>query len=213
MPKFPLYLLSGNDESRLLNETRRLVHDLAGPDADELSLEICKEGDDRGPDAVLLALLGAIQTPPFLGGSKTIWLSQFSAFAMEPSQSDKEPRGVAGALAALSNLLAEGLPEGVQVVLSGPGVDKRKRLHRTCDGQGEVRFFDRPDPSKAAGRAELARLLQEEAGRRQMTLRREVVEYLTDLIGGDTGRLANEVEKLFCYAGPTPQLGAGRRDL
>jgi len=201
-----LHLLSGDDESRLLAETRRVARELAGPDADDLTLEIVKETDDRGPEPTLISLLGAIQTPPFLGGSKTIVLSQFSAFANEPAKSDKDPRGVAGALLQLATLLEAGLPDGVNLVLSGPGVDARKRLATLCKARGELRFFRRPDPSRRAGRDELSALLREEAARRQMTLSANLIEYLIDLIGGDTGRLVNELEKLYCYAGAKPTL-------
>jgi DNA polymerase III delta subunit len=194
-----LHIITGTDAARIAEQGRERARDLAGEGADAFGLDTIREGDDVPPPTALGQVVQAILTPPFLGGRKTIWLKDFSAFP------DEKKKGARGPLQAMFDRLIEvleaGVPDGVAVLLTGPGMDKRKGLFKLGEKLGNVDVIDKPDIKQRGWQAAMARVLREKAGEKELRLSTEAVEHLTAVIGTETAAVDAHLEKLRCYLG------------
>ncbi|MGI6354158.1 MAG: DNA polymerase III subunit delta [Lentisphaeria bacterium] len=194
-----IYLISGNDESQIRADAEKTALALVGPDPDPFVLEVFQE-DDSGPTAALLhGLLRSLLSPPFLGGRKTVWLKNFSGFGSEGDKGSKA--ALPTALRELADLIRRGLPDDIALLMNGPGIDRRRALFKACEAQGEVRFFNRPDPKSRTWRQDMVACIRTAAADKGMRLPHEVCDYLVDALGTDTSRIDSELEKLVCYCG------------
>ena len=199
-----VHLISGDDEPTIHEAGRKLAESLAGPDADAFGLEVYAESDERAAEDVLQDVIGSVLTPSFMGGQKVVWLQHFSAFDSEAPKSKKPESPVQKALATLKDHIAEGLPEDIILVMDGVGVGEKKPLAVACKAKGKVIIHKKPDLKKGAWRQEVTRLIAQQAKDRGMTLGRDSVDYLAEVLGVDTGRIGMELEKIACFAGDQP---------
>lgn len=198
-----LFLISGDDEFSRKQRAREIIGELAGENPeDNPALEIIS-GDAPDMKAPVIAgrFLESLRTPPFLCENKIVWLRHFP---------DLEPFGAASPAEPYEEIiqfLSEPLPEELSVVIDGPGLDQRKSFAKALKAAGAVM------ESKAMARmtdknyADSRRMAIEEFLRnsgKRMT--RDAVQFLCDTVGGDAGTLANELEKLLCYAGMNPEI-------
>lgn len=202
-----LYLVSGDDEIRIHAQAEALFRQLAGENPDDFSVDVIAE-DDRGPRAELIRqLMGSMRQPPFMGGSKTIWLKQFSGFAMEPSAKNKPD--TMGVRMLAEELAAKPLPEDIFVILEGAGADERRGLAKACAANGKVIWCRRPVAGRKGWRDEMKRCIAEVTAMKGVTLSYDAQEALVDSLGGDTTLIAGEIDKLVCYVGgPDKPIGA-----
>lgn len=195
------YLITGNDEAAIREKARACVASLVGPEPDDLTLEVCRETDDRDAATALNDLLGAVLTPSMFGGPKTIWLQDFSAFADEGRDSP-----VGKGLTQLVGLIGEGLPDDVSLVLSGPGADAKRKLCRAAKKHGELHNCRKLDLQNRRWSQEVQALIHEKATAKGLQLAPGVIGYLVETIGVDTARIDPELEKVLCFAGERPTL-------
>ncbi len=196
---YPLFLLTGNDVQAIDADAKALFAQLAGDDPGEFNTEIINE-DERGPRReLIMAAINAVKTPAFMGGSKTVWLKNFTGFTAEGNAKSKSDSMGLGALAAM---LAEGLPPDVNFIISGPDCDVKKSLATTCAKIGEVRVFRKPERGKKNWREDMAKCLQTVANRKGITLSMQTRDALIDALGGETQLIECELDKLACYVGP-----------
>jgi DNA polymerase III delta subunit len=201
-----VHLVTGNDDEGIRAEARKIVDRLAGPDADEFALEVHAESEDRAPAEVVDDVLGSVLTPALFGGAKTVWLRHFAAFSDEAAKSSAANHPLTQSLYRLADQVAAGLPDGINLVMSGPKVDRKKRFCTTCAKGAKVSVQTRPELARRGWRKEVEALIRQGAADRGMKLPKGAVPYLTEAIGVDTGRIANELEKIYCYAGTQPSL-------
>jgi len=194
-----LHVVTGTDAARITDRGRELVKELAGEDADAFGLDTIREGDEVTAPSALGQLIQAILTPPFLGGRKTIWLKDFSAFKDEKKKGTSGPLG--GMFDRLIEVLQADIPEGVSVLISGPAMDKRKRLFKLCGKIGDVEVLDKPDIKQRDWQTAMGRVLREKADEKGIRLSREAVEHLIAVIGTETAAVDAQLEKLRCYLG------------
>lgn len=199
-----VFLVTGNDPALVAAETARVVREAAGIDPDPFALEVVREADGSAPEEVLRQVARAVQTPPFLGGRKTVWLRDFSGFAAD-SAAAKTKTAEAAALRDLAELIEKGISAEVVLVMDGPGVDQRKPLAKACQARGRVIVCERPNLRQRQWRDDMSAVIRRRADERGVSLAAEVVEYLTDCLGTDTARVESELEKLICYAGGPDQ--------
>jgi DNA polymerase III delta subunit len=196
---YPLFLLTGNDTQAIEAEAKALFAKLAGDDPGEFNTDIISE-DERGPRReLIMAAINAVKTPAFMGGTKTVWLKNFTGFAAEgTAKSKSDTMG----LAALAAFIAGGLPPEVNFIISGPDCDGKKMLATTCAKVGEVRVFRKPERGKKNWREDMAGCLQAVANRKGITLTLQTRDALIDALGGETQLIDCELDKLSCYVGP-----------
>jgi DNA polymerase-3 subunit delta len=116
----------------------------------------------------------------------------------------KEPAGIAGECAKFLN---EPLPPEISVLIDGPGVDQRKTLAKNWKKAGcsfeSCNTIKTNDKKFADNRKLNIRDLCAKWGK---SIDPAAVQYLSETIGGDSGLLANELEKLSLYTGDRPRI-------
>ena len=196
-------LITGDDSPTVETLARQRIAEVAGEDPDPFSLDIVHERDDQTAVETLNQLISSVLSPPFLGGRKTVWLQSFSAFESEGTKTSTGP--AATAFRKLAEIIAEGLPGDIVLVMSGSGVDQRKALFRACKAEGEIVLCPKPDVRDRQWQAKMASLVRSAAASKGIGLPEEVAAYLVAALGTDTGRIDGELEKLVCYCGGVDQ--------
>ncbi len=194
-----VFLITGTDQAIIATTAEKLVREVAGENPDPFSLDVIREREGASTAEVVCELLNSLASPSFLGGRKTVWLQTVSAFEAEGAKTSKTAE--AKAFAKLCEVIQAGLPEDMLLVMSGSGVDQRKRLYKVCKELGNVTVCNKPEVRNRNWQAEMGRLVQEAARAKGMRLRPDVTAYLVEVLGTDTLRIDPELEKLCCYCG------------
>ena len=199
-----LLIISGDDDFARKQRAREAASMLTGSDEPE-NAEIMEiiQGDlpELKPDVIAGRFLEALRTPPFLSPEKIVWMRH------HPDLDGWTGEKVSPVVRELTDCLLSELPGEIGVLIDGPGVDKRKVFYRNLQKKGaEIEIFS---VSRATDRnfAETRRnVLNEFAKSTGKRLSAEAMQYLTEVIGGDSGILANELNKLACYTGNAKQI-------
>ncbi len=196
------YIISGDDDFVRKQRARVLAEELSGGNGpDDPAMEIIPGDSDTLKFPALAGdFLNAISTPPFLCPSKLVWfrhLPDLEAFA------EKVPPPAQEAI----EFLSKPLPEELSVLIDGPGLDQRKAFAKIMKAAGaviEIYSTGRAGDKNAADRRKLSIAdFFQQAGKK---IAPQAVQYLLDVIGGDSGVLLNELEKVRCYTGDAPEV-------
>ena len=195
-----LYLVTGNDAALVAAEAARLFREFAGDPPDPFASDLFEEGDEGPTPELLFSALRSLKSPAFLGGRKTVWLKHFTGFDQEGDKKSAAPMAIA--LRELADLLKEGLPPDMVLIMDGDGVDRRRGLFKACSANGEVIVLNRPDMAKDRNwRSSMQEALQRAIQRKGMQMSRDAFDYLLDALGTDTARIEPELEKIACFRG------------
>jgi len=154
----------------------------------------------------LARLREALQTLPFFGSGKVIWLRDCTFLGDERAAS-------AQAVTETLNDLAEELKQfdwsrnsGIRLLISAGKVDKRKTFFKTLDKIGTVEIFSgwSVDDRDWAERAEVA--ARAAVRLRQKEISEEALAELVSRVGPHPRQLDNEIEKLCLFAGDRKKL-------
>jgi DNA polymerase III delta subunit len=197
-------LVTGDDVAMIEAEVAQVIRQVAGDHPDAFSLDILRERDGLDLAELLRQVMRSLQSPPFLGTRKTVWLRGFSGFGGE-SASATPKTAEAGALRELAERIGKGLPADIALVMDGPGAAADKPLSRACAAKGRVVVCTRPTLRGKEWRGDMREVICRRAAEKGVRLADEVAEFLTDVIGADTGRIEGELEKLICYVGGPEQ--------
>lgn len=193
----------GSDEGAVKAAARELAGQLTPPGAGEFGTEIIDGAAENAAAAAarIHQTIDALQTLPFLGGQKLVWLKSANFLADSPMG---RAEGVIEALESLGALLAAGLPSDVTFLLSATETDKRRAFYKGLVKVAEVQAFDKLDSTRSGWEEEAAALVEERARARDLRLTGEARQLFTLLTGGDTRQIENELEKIDLYlaAGP-----------
>ncbi|MCJ8330767.1 MAG: DNA polymerase III subunit delta [Lentisphaeria bacterium] len=200
-----ILLICGNNHALISEATKEQLTKIAGPSADEFSIESYSESDQQNCEAILREVLSSIQTPSFFGDAKTIWLNDLSAFESEATKSQKSLSKLQDLILELSNSISN-FPDDVNLLINSTTIDKRKQLYKAIKESGKIIEHKKPELNSFKWRQEVNKLMRDEASRKNLELTQASIEYLIDAIGVDTGRIAPEMEKICCYAGDSPSL-------
>ena len=145
--------------------------------------------------------LEALRTPPFLAPQKIVWMRH------HPDLDSLTLESAPAAVKELTAFLSVILPEELSVIIDGPGLDKRKTLWKNLQKAGAVvellNMTRATDRNFAENRRNILNNFAKATGKH---LRPDAMQYLTDVIGGDSGILANELDKLASYTGNMPEI-------
>ena len=202
-----VYLVTGDDVCAIQEKARELIEQLTGGKSDAFSVEVYKESDEQDSTQVIHEALLSLSTPPFLSGKKTIWVQNLSFHGDEGRlASSKEQTPFTKALTRFTDFIATCFPSDINLVVSGPGVDPKAGFYKACSRVGKVFYFAKPDLSRRSWREDVRKTIQDKAARYRIKLGSEIIEYLIEVIGVDTSRITNEIEKIYCRAGQNPTL-------
>jgi len=192
-------LICGDDEFAVKQRARQLhrqwCDELGGMDHEIIEATVSNSGEAL---IALARLREALQTLPFFGSGKVIWLRDCNFLGDERAASTQ-------AVTETLNELAEELKNfkwsGVRLLVSAGKVDKRKTLFKTLDKIGTVETFsgwsvdDRDWGERAEAAAQAAVRL------RQKEISEEALAELVNRVGPYPRQLDNEIEKLCLFAG------------
>ena len=195
----PVALICGDDEFAVKQRAKQLHHqwcdELGGMDHEIIEATVSNSGEAL---TALARLREALQTLPFFGSGKVIWLRDCNFLGDERAAS---AQAVTGTLNDLAEELKKFKWSGVRLLISAGKVDKRKTFFKTLDKIGTVETFSgwSVDDRDWAERAEIA--ARAAVRERQKEISEEALAELVNRVGPNPRQLDNEVEKLCLFTG------------
>jgi DNA polymerase-3 subunit delta len=195
----PLALVCGDDDFAVKQRAKQVFQawsaELGGMDHETIEATV-----SNGSDAltVLGKLREALQTLPFFGGGKVVWLRDCNFLGEDRTASSA---AVTEALVELAEELKNFSWQNIRLLISAGKVDKRKVFYKTLDKIGTVESFAAwsQDDKDWADRAEIA--AREALTKRQKDISETALGELINRAGANARQLENEIEKLCVFAG------------
>jgi DNA polymerase-3 subunit delta len=202
--KAPVLLICGDDDFGVKERAREVFRqwsaEMGGTDHEIIDATVSNSGEAL---KALAKLRAALQTLPFFGNGKVVWLQSCNFMGEERAA---EAQAVTENLAELAQELKTFSWQNVRFLVSAGKVDKRKTFYKTLEKIGAVELFagwsaeDRDWAEQAESLA--ARVLRE--------LGKEISDKALALLVAYTGpqprALRSEIEKLFLYVGARPRI-------
>ena len=190
----------GSDEGETRRRARELALQLTPKEAGDFGVDWIDGAADNAEQAVqrIHQAIEAIQTLPFFGSEKLVWLKGVNFLA---DTSIGRSAGVLTALEEFKELLAKGLPNGVCFLLSASEVDKRRSFFKSLGNIARLEQFDKLDTSRPGWEEEVEFVARQLAAEFDLKFETEALEIFVRLAGADTQQLRNELEKLDLYLG------------
>jgi len=197
----------GTDDAMMKEAALKASRELTPPDTGEFGMDVV-EGIAESADhcaQIVRKTMEALQTLPFFGGGKLVWLKNVNFLAdNQVGKTNAAQDGFEQILDYVENVL----PPDVKFLLSATGVDKRRSAFKRIQKLADLRVFDRPDTSKAGWEDEVIPVVTRRAREMNLTFDEEAMEMLVQLAGEDTRQLDNELEKLSLYVGERTRVTA-----
>jgi DNA polymerase-3 subunit delta len=194
-----LAIICGDDEFAVKERAKQLYQqwseELGGMDHEIIEASVSNSGEAL---TALKRLREALQTLPFFGSGKVVWLRDCNFLGDERTAS-------AADVVETLNQLAEELKyfkwSGVRLLISAGKVDKRKSFFKTLDKIGTTETFTgwSADDRDWVERAEMAARADVRSRRKEIS--DEALAELVNRVGPHPRQIDSEVEKLCLYAG------------
>lgn len=203
----PLALVCGDDEFAVKQRAKKIYLDWTG-ELGGMDHEIIEATVSNSSDALtrLGKLREALQTLPFFGSGKVVWLRDCNFLGDERAASTQT---VTEALNSLADELKTFKWENVRLLISAGKVDKRKTFYKTLDKAGTVESFTAlsADDKDWVERAEMA--ARAAVRSRDKEIEEEALAELVNRVGPNLRQLENEIEKLSLHAGDRQKITFG----
>jgi len=199
-----LALVCGDDEFAVKQRARQLYQqwseELGGMDHETIEASVSNSGDAL---KVIGRLREALNTLPFFGSGKVVWLRDCNFLGDERTASSA---AVTETLGELAEELKTFVWQSVRLLISAGKVDKRKTFFKTLDKIGSVENFSAwsADDKDWAERAEAAARTAVRA--RQKEISAEALAELVNRVGPNARQLDSETEKLCLFVGDRKQI-------
>jgi len=202
----PLVLVCGEDDFAVKQRAKQIylqwTEELGGMDHEIIDAAVSHSGDAL---KAMAKLREALQTLPFFGTAKVVWLQNCNFLGDERAASTQ---AVTESLASLAQELKDFAWQNVRLLISAGKVDKRKAFYKTLDKLGSVEAFagwsvddrDWADQAEAWARKGIRA--------RQKEVSDEALAELLARVGPNARQLDNEIEKLSLYLGDREQIEA-----
>ena len=205
-----IYAVVGSDDSEVKRAASELAEKLTPPDAGDFGSEIidgCADNADQAA-ARIRSTIEALQTLPFFGGRKLVWLKNVNFLG-----DDQKARStvVQSALEELAGVIEGDLGNEVTFLISATEVDKRRTFYKTLAKRAEVQIFDKLDSTRGGWEEEATEIVRNRAQKRKRQFDDEALDLFVLLTGGDTRQIDNELEKIDIFlGGSTAKMAAPR---
>ena len=203
-PTSPLVLICGDDDFAVKQHARERFQkwsaELGGMDHEIIEAAVGNSGEAL---RIIGRLREALQTLPFFGTGKVVWLRDCNFLGEERAAS---AQAVTEALAELGAELKTFVWQNIRLIVSAGKVDKRKAFYKILDKIGTVETFAAwsVEDKDWADRAEMAAVTAFRA--RQKEISDEALGELVSRVGPNARQLDMEVEKLSLYVGDRPRI-------
>jgi DNA polymerase-3 subunit delta len=205
-----IHAVVGSDEAEVKRVAADLAKKLAPSDAGDFGLETIDGSADNAEQAAarIRSTIEALQTLPFFGGGKLVWLKNANFLA--DSQIGRAA-GVQLALEELAEIMRSDFGAGTVLLISAIDVDKRRSFYKTLVKRAELQVFDRLDSSRGGWEEEATEIVRARVAKRQLQFDDDALDLFVLFTGGDTRQIENELEKLeiACSTGFQPVGRAG----
>ena len=205
-----IYAVVGSDEAEVKRVATELATNLTPPGAGDFGLEVIDGAADNAEQgaARIRSAIEALQTLPFFGSTKVVWLKNANFLGDDPKA---RSAAVQSALEELSELLDGGFDSGVTFLISATEVDKRRGFYKMLVKRAELQVFDRLDSGRAGWEEEATEIVRLRAKKKKLEFDDDALDLFVLLTGGDTRQIENELEKIdtYCSAGVGPVERAG----
>jgi len=205
-----IYAVVGSDEAEVKRVATEMATNLTPPGAGDFGLEVIDGAADNAEQAAarIRSAIEALQTLPFFGSTKVVWLKNANFIGDDPKA---RSAAVQSALEELSELLDGGFDSGVTFLISATEVDKRRAFYKMLVKHAELQVFDRLDSGRAGWEEEATEIVRLRAKKQKLQFDDDALDLFVLLTGGDTRQIENELEKIgtYCSAGVRPVERAG----
>jgi DNA polymerase-3 subunit delta len=200
----PLLLVCGEDEFAVRQRAKQIylqwTEEVGGMDHEIIDAAVSNSGEAL---KTLGKLREALQTLPFFGSGKVIWLQNCNFLGEEKAAS---AQAVTESLTSLMQELKDFAWQNVRLLISAGKVDKRKTFYKTLDKLGTVEALagwsvddrDWADQAEAWARKAIRA--------RQKEISDEALAELITRVGANPRQLDSEIEKLVLYVGDQPEI-------
>lgn len=203
-PSASLALICGEDEFAVKQRAKQIytewTQELGGMDHEIIDASVANSGEAL---KALAKLREGLQTLPFFGSGKVVWLRDCNFLGDERAAS---AAAVTETLAEIAQELKEFSFQNVRLLISAGKVDKRKVFYKALDKLGKVENFaglsvdDKDWVEQAEDRAH--RAIRE----RRKEISDEALAELVSRVGPNARQLDNEVEKVSLYVGDRKEI-------
>ena len=195
----PLALICGDDEFAVKKRASEIFQqwskEAGGMDHEIIDGAVTNSGDAL---TAIAKLRESLQTLPFFGSAKVVWLRDCTFLGEERAAS---AQAVMEALGDLAAELKSFKWDNVRLLLSAGKVDRRKTFFKTLEKIGTVENFEAlsADDKDWAERAEMA--ARAAVRDRQKEISEEALAEIVARVGPNARQLENEIEKLALFVG------------
>lgn len=195
-----IHAVVGSDEAEVKRIAAELAHKLAPEDAGDFGLELIDGVADNADQAAgrIRLTIEALQTLPFFGSSKVVWLKNANFLGDDPKS---RSAAVQSALEELSTLIDTGFGPEVTLLISATEVDKRRSFYRMLVKRADPQIFDRLDSARAGWEEEATEIVRKRAKKEKLQFDDDALDLFVLLTGGNTRQIDNELEKIDTYLG------------
>jgi DNA polymerase III subunit delta len=203
----PLLLVCGEDDFGVKQRARQVFQkwseELGGMDHETIDAQVSNSGEAL---KAIARLREGLNTLPFFGGGKVVWLQNCSFLADDRTAASQ---AVTESLAELADELKKFEWRSVRLLISAGKVDKRKSFYKTLEKLGQVESFAAlsMDDKDWASKAEDHALRAFKALKKNIS--DEALSELVSNVGPNLRQLSNEVEKVSLYVGHRNEIEAG----
>jgi len=195
-----IYAVVGSDEAEVKRVAAELAQKLVSQDAGDFGLEVIDGVADNADQAAarIQSTIEALQTLPFFGSTKLVWLKNANFLGDDPKARSAT---VQSALEELSALIDNGFGPEVTLLISGTDVDKRRSFYKMLVKRAELQAFDRVDSARGGWEEEATEIARQRAKKRKLQFDDDALDLFVLLTGGDTRQIENELEKIETFLG------------
>ena len=200
-----IYAVVGSDEAEVKRIAAELAEKLTPPGLGDFGLEVIDGCADNAEQAAtrIRSAIEALQTLPFMGGSKLVWLKNANFLA---DSVIGRAASVQSALEELSEIMSADLGDNVTFLLSATETDKRRSFYKALSKRAEVQVIDGLDSNRSGWEEEAGEIVRARAEKRKLKFDDEALELFVLLTGGDTRQIDNELEKIDIFLGVDRQV-------
>ena len=193
-----IYAIVGSDEAEVKRVAAELASNLTPSGAGDFGLETIDGAADNAEQAAarVSSTIDALQTLPFFGSTKVVWLKNVNFLGDDPKA---RSTGVQSALEELSELLGRGFGSEITFLISATEVDKRRGFYKALVKRAELQVFDRIDSGRAGWEEEATEIVRRRAKKRKLQFDDDALDLFVLLTGGDTRQIENELEKIDIF--------------
>jgi DNA polymerase-3 subunit delta len=200
---FCLALIFGEDDFTVKQRAKQLYREWT-QEIGGMDHEIIDATVSTGNEALkaLAKLREALQTLPFFGSGKVIWLQNCNFLAEERWATNQ----VTENLAELAQELKEFSFDKVRLLITAGNVDKRRVFYKALDKLGTVEQFAGLSVDDKDWAEQAENWARKAVNGRQKQISDEALAELVSRIGPNARQLDNEVEKLSLYVGDRAEI-------